>query len=441
MYAKAPDGVSLAYQVTGDGPLDLFFVSGLLIPFDLVREEPSFLRFARRLATFSRTMFCDSRGVGASGGDFVDSFAWETSDADIDAVLDAADFEQTVLVGTGIGGPSVIHYAATRPERVSALVLINTYAHYVIEDNYPWGLSLDIVDRIDTPMNEMWGTATERRGLEYIAPSKAGDKAFRAWWAQCQRMGLPPEQAAESLRGSFMQDVRQLLPTLVVPTLVLHREGNRYMEVGAGRHLGDNVPGAKYVELRGADQLFFLGDTDALLDEVEEFLTGTHQAPEGDVVTATILFTDIVSSTEQAARLGHRRWTALTDDHDAIVRTTLARYRGREVKTIGDGFLATFDATTRAVRAATEIVAAAKGIGLDVRAGLHNGDVEVRPDDVVGLAVTISKRICDLAGPGEVLVSDAVKSHLVGSGMASSDRGTHTLKGVPDEWNLFAVGY
>ena len=162
MYAKAPDGVSLAYQVTGDGPLDLFFVSGLLIPFDLIREEPSFLRFARRLGTFSRTMFCDSRGVGASGGDFIDSFAWEISDADIDAVLDAADFEQTVLVGAGIGGPSVIHYAATRPERVSALVLINTYAHYVIEDNYPWGLSLDVMDRIDTPMNEMWGTATEK---------------------------------------------------------------------------------------------------------------------------------------------------------------------------------------------------------------------------------------------------------------------------------------
>lgn len=204
-------------------------------------------------------------------------------------------------------------------------------------------------------------------------------------------------------------------------------------------HLAENIAGARYVELPGEDHLFFVGDADALLDVIEEFLTGTHQAPEGDVVTSTILFTDIVSSTEQSARLGHRKWTKLSDDHDAMVRAALRRHRGREVKTLGDGFLATFDSTTRAVRAAREIVTEGRTIGLEVRAAVHNGEVEVRPDDVIGLAVAISKRICDLAGPGDVLVSEAVKLHLVGSDIAVSEYGTHVLKGVPDQWRLFAV--
>jgi class 3 adenylate cyclase len=233
--------------------------------------------------------------------------------------------------------------------------------------------------------------------------------------------------------------VRQLLPTLSLPTLVVHRERDRFIRVGAGRYLAEHIAGAKYIELPGDDHLFFVGDADALLDEIEEFLTGTHQAPEGDVVTSTILFTDIVSSTEQSARLGHRKWTKISDDHDAMVRATLQRLRGRAVKTIGDGFLATFDSTTRAVHAATEIVTEARTIGLEVRAGVHNGEVEVRPDDVVGLTVTISKRICDLAGPSEVLVSEAVKLHLVGSDIAVLERGNFELKGVPDEWRLFTV--
>jgi len=242
-----------------------------------------------------------------------------------------------------------------------------------------------------------------------------------------------------SVRAGFLRDVRALLPTLAVPTLVLHREGNRYIRVGAGRYLAEHIPGATYVELSGNDHLFFVDDTDAVLDNIEEFLTGSHQAPEGDVVTTTILFTDIVASTEQSARMGHRKWTTLTDSHDAMIRAALQRHRGREVKTIGDGFLATFDASTRAVRAAMEIVAAARGLGLDVRVGVHTGEVEVRADDVVGLPVSIAKRICDLADPGEVLVSEAVKILTVGSGITVSEQGTHVLKGVPETWRLFAV--
>ena len=271
-----------------------------------------------------------------------------------------------------------------------------------------------------------------------MLPSKTGDQDFREWYARGERLGLRPDQLAELMQTALRKDVRALLPALDVPTLVLHRAEDRYIQVEAGRYLAEHIPGATYVELPGMDHLFCVGDTDALLDEVE-VLIGTHQAPEGDVVTATVLFTDIVSSTEQAAHMGHRKWTKLSDDHDAMVRATLLRHRGREIKTIGDGFLATFDATTRAVRAGSEIVAAAKNMGLEVRAGVHTGEIEVRPDDVVGLAVSIAKRICDLAGPGRVFVSEVVKLHVVGSEITTSDQGTHVLKGVPGEWRLFAV--
>jgi class 3 adenylate cyclase len=275
--------------------------------------------------------------------------------------------------------------------------------------------------------------------LAMIAPSVADNEAFRTWWTRAGNRNASPAVALAAMKATQQVDVRHLLPLIHVPTLILHRRDNRFIRVGHGRYLAEHIPGAKYVELAGDDHLYFLGDTDALLDEVEEFLTGRHQAPEGDVITETILFTDIVGSTEQSSRLGHRKWTTLSDDHDAMVRATLARHRGREVKTVGDGFLATFDATTRGVRAATEIVAAAKGMGLEVRAGVHTGEVEVRSDDVVGLAVTIAKRICDLAGAGQVLVSEAVKVHLVGSGITVSEQGKYALKGVPDEWRLFTT--
>jgi len=242
-----------------------------------------------------------------------------------------------------------------------------------------------------------------------------------------------------SLRAGALRDVRALLPTLAVPTLVLHRSGDRYIRVSAGRYLADHIPGAKYVELAGDDHVFFVGDIDAAIDEIEEFLTGRHQTPEGDVVTTTILFTDIVASTEQSARMGHRKWHALIDEHDAMVRYSLHRHRGREVKTVGDGFLAAFDATTRAVRAATEIVAAASRLDLKVRAGVHTGEVEFRPDDVVGLAVSTAKRVCDLANPGEVFVSRTVTDLAAASGITFQDRGDHTLKGVPGTWRLFAA--
>lgn len=435
-YALAPDGVSIAYHVTGDGPINLAFFPGFSYPFDLLREDPGFNRFAKRLARFSRTVWYEGRGMGASGGSSRDLWVDENADADITAVLDTLGSEQVVLSGCGPSGSRAINYAAGHPDQVKALVLIDTFGYYVQGDDCPWGAPPETLESLRDIARATWGTGGT---VDLLAPSKSDDERFRALIARCERLGQPPDEVAASLAISFRRDVRHLLATICVPTLVLHRQGDRFIRVGAGRYLAQHIPGAKYVELPGDDYLFFVGDTDALLDEIEEFLTGTRQAPEGDVVTATVLFTDIVSSTEQSARMGHRKWTKLTDDHDAMVRATLARYRGREVKTTGDGFLATFDATTRAVRAAIEIVTQAKAMGIEVRAGVHTGEIELRPDDVVGLTVSIAKRICDLAGPGEVFVSEAVKPQLVGSGITVFDRGTHVLKGVPGEWRLFGV--
>ncbi|MGH7665566.1 MAG: adenylate/guanylate cyclase domain-containing protein [Gemmatimonadaceae bacterium] len=435
-YATAPDGVRIAYQVIGEGAVDLVFPPAITIPIDLYWDEPGLARFWNRLSRFSRTVICDHRGMGASGGSFEDHLVEEITDADLTAVLDSARSERSVLAGIDVAGATAIRYAAVHPKRISGLILGDTYAHYVRDDDYPVGYSPDAFKRFAASLTESFGTGV---AVDILAPSKAGDKTFRAWWARCERLGVGVDAVVETTWASFVRDVRPLLPTLAVPTLVLHRAGNHWIRVEAGRYLAQHIIKAKYVEVPGDDHMLWIDDTDTILDEIQEFVTGRRSTPEGDVVSTTILFTDIVASTEQSARLGHRKWTALTDSHDTMVRSVLARYRGREVKTLGDGFLATFDATTRAVRAATEIVAQAKNIGIDLRGGVHTGEVEVRPDDIVGLAVTIAKRICDLAHPGEVLVSEAVKLHLIGSGIATSEHGTEVLKGVPEEWRLYAI--
>lgn len=434
-YCQAPDGVSLAYQVVGDGPLNLLWAPIDAYPIDLLMEEPGFRHVAKRLAAFSRAVFCDARGQGASGGNPFDRFKEDIMDADLTTLFDATELTRTALVGYGRGGPMAIRFTVTHPEQVTALVLINTHPHYMRDAEYPVGFSRESLEQYLAWVAERWGTGA----TVGTAPSKASDTAFRERMARNERLGRRPEQAAELTRLSFGQDVRHLLSAISVPTLVLHRVGNSFIRVEAGRYLGSHIPGAKYAELPGEDHYLGAGDVDGLVDEVEEFLTGSRQGPDGDVVSTSILFTDIVSSTEQAARMGHRKWTTVTDDHDAMVRATLQRYRGHEVKTTGDGFLVTFDSTTRAVRAATDIVTAAREMGIEVRACVHIGEVEVRSDDVVGLAVSIAKRICDLAGPGQVFVSEGVKGGLAGSGIVTLDQGTHALKGVPDEWRLFVV--
>jgi len=319
---------------------------------------------------------------------------------------------------------------------VSALVLVNSYAHYVREDDYDCGFPRDTLDRFVSASKERWGTAAL---VETLAPSRNDDERFRAWFARSVRFLGGPDLIADNVRTIFELDSRALLPAISVPTLVLHREGDRYIRLGAGRYLAEHIPNARFVVLPGDDHLFFVGDTDALADEIEEFLTGARSGADGEVRTMTVLFTDIVASTEHQARVGTREWSRLSDHHDAMVRAALAHNRGHEVKTTGDGFLATFEATGRAIRCAAEIVAGAKDIGLDLRVGIHTGEVEARGGDLGGLAVVIAKRVCDLAEPGQVLVSEIVRSHMVGAGIEFDDRGERELKGVPGKWRLFGV--
>jgi len=435
-YARSADGTNLAYQVSGDGPLDLAFLNGLAIPIDLLTEDPGFVRLRRRLGVFSRTVWFDRRGRGASEGDWRESTVGEVSDADLTAVLDAAGFERPTLVAEGASGLRAIRFSALHPERVSALVLVNSFAHYVKEDDYPWGVPSESLDKLVIALKERWGTSAF---AEVAAPGRVADERFRGWFTRSMRIGGGPDQIADLVRSGFETDLRALLPSISAPTLVLHREGDRYINVGAGQYLAEHIPSAKFVVLPGEEHLFMLGDTDSLVDEIEEFLTGARTGAEGDVQTMTVLFTDIVASTEHQARIGPREWSRLTDHHDAMVRAALDRYRGHEVKTTGDGFLATFDATGRALRSAADILAGAKDLGLDLRAGVHTGEIEVRGDDLGGLAVTIAKRVCDLAGPGQVLVSETVRANMVGSGIAFGDEGKHELKGVPGTWRLYAV--
>jgi len=430
-YVRSTDGSQLAYQVTGDGPLDVVYLPGQAVPIDLMWDDPGHLQIRKRLEAFCRTIWFEPRGRGASEGD---PSANVISTDDLIGILDGVRCERAAVLGASYSGPNAIHFAAIHPERVSALVLVNTFAHYVRCDEYEIGLPADMLDSFVVRVTENAATGAD---LDIAAPSRSTDQQFRLWWARSHRLWGRPHELGETTRTLCEWDLRSQLATIAVPTLVVHRRGDRVIRVGAGRYLAEHIPGAKYVELPGEDNVVFAGDIDGLLDEIEEFLTGRRQAPEGDVMTATILFTDIVASTEQSARMGHRKWSTVIDDHNARVRATLSRYRGREVKTTGDGFLATFDASTRAVRAACEIVEEASHIGLEVRAGIHAGEVEFRPDDVVGLPVNTAKRICDLAGPGEVLVSRTVSD--LAHAVTFEDRGDHSLKGVPGTWKLFAV--
>jgi class 3 adenylate cyclase len=435
-YTRSADGTNLAYQVSGDGPLDIVFDNDRGVPMDLLSEDPGFLRVRRRLDGFSRTLWFDPRGLGASEGDHMDALAGEIFDADLTALLDAVGFERPAMIAGSVRCQAGIHFAVTHPHRVSSLVLVNCCAHFLREDDYPYGFPRQDLDRRIAFIKETWGTTTN---VDMVAPSRVGDERFRTWYVRSARSTGGPDQVAKLSRAVYESDVRALLPSISVPTLVLHREGNRFIRVEAGRYLADHIPNAKFVALPGDDHLFYVGDTDALVDEIEEFLTGARTGAEADVVMAAVLFTDIVASTEHQARVGPGEWSRLTDRHDAMVRSALTHHRGHEVKTTGDGFLATFDATGRALRCATEILAGAKDIGLALRAGVHAGEVEVRGDDIAGMAVTIAKRVCDLAEPEQVLVTEMVRGMMVATGISFQDQGEQELKGVPGGWKLYRV--
>jgi pimeloyl-ACP methyl ester carboxylesterase/class 3 adenylate cyclase len=428
-YAKSGD-VHIAYQVIGDGPTDLVFVPGFVSHVEEWWEEPLCARFFERLAAFSRLILFDKRGTGLSDR-VAEVPTLEQRMDDVRAVLQAAGSERAAVLGISEGGAMSALFAASHPERTSALVLYGTFAEF-----RSWVPTPQHFEHFLQAIDQDWGTG---QSLPHFAPSVADDPPFRRWWARHERAGASPGAAMALMRMNSEIDVRHVLGAIHVPTLVLHRTGDVTVRVEAGRYQAAHIPEAKYVELPGVDHLPFVGDSDAILSEIEEFLTGVRPVVEPDRVLATVLFTDIVGSTSHAAELGDRRWREVLGDQRATVRRELDRHRGREIDTAGDGFLATFDGPARAIRCACAIREAVRPLGLEVRAGLHTGEIELLGDGVAGIAVHIAARVAALAGPGEVLTSNTVKDLVAGSGVQFSDRGSHTLRGVPDQWRLFEV--
>lgn len=438
-WARAGD-VDIAYQVVGDGPFDLVLVPWFVTHIEHHWDEPRCAAFFDRLASFSRLILFDKRGNGLSdrigAGDRPPTL--EERMDDVRAVMDAAGSERAALLGVSEGGPLALLYAAAFPERVSSLVLYGTFARLVEAPGYPAGMPPEAMNLLYDGFDEAWGDGV---ALSFMAPHE-DDERFRRWWARLERLSMTPSGAAAVMRLNAEIDVRDVLSQVRVPTLVLGRTGDPAIPIEAAQYLADQIPGAALKVLEGEAHLPFLShaDADALVDEVEEFLTGNRQAaPEPDRVLATVLFTDIVASTERAAELGDRRWQELLSEHHRLVREQLERHRGREVKTLGDGFLATFDGPGRAIRCARAVVQAVGQLGLDVRAGLHTGECQIHDGDVAGIAVHIGARVGASAEPGEVLVSSTVKDLVVGSGFEFADRGARPLKGVPGEWRLYAV--
>lgn len=434
-YAKTSDGVHIAYQTLGLGDRDLVLVDGFVSHVELGWGSPIHAAFYEGLARFSRLIRFDKRGVGVSDRVPGAPTLEERMD-DVLAVLDAAGSERAVLMGVSEGAPVSLLFAATYPERTHALVLHGGMARSTEAPDYPWAAPAEAILEA-VPLFE--ADLFTGGDIEIWAPSLADDEAAKEYLGRYRRSAITPGALA-SLFLMFLEiDVRPVLPTITVPTLVLHRRGDRVVNWRAAAWMAEQIPGARYVELPGQDHFPWSGGSREVLDEIEEFLTGIRPVAEPDRVLATVLFSDIVGSTERASDTGDRAWRETLDQHDAIVRDLLTRHRGREVKATGDGFLATFDGPTRAVRCAAEMPTALARIGLDVRVGLHTGEVELRGDDVGGIAVHIAARVQAAAAPNEVLVSRTVTDLVVGSGIVFIDRGAHHLRGVPGEWNLFAV--
>ena len=433
-YASS-DGVSIAYQTLGEGPIDLVVVPGWVSNLDAFWEEPAVEAFYRRLASFSRLILFDKRGTGLSDR-VAELPSLEVRMDDVRAVLDAVGSERAAVLGYSEGGPMCALFAATYPERTSALVMVGSFARVMQAPDYPFGRSQERNDEFLMEIERNWGKPV---GIDVRAPSRIGDERFRQWWARFLRASASPSAAATLLRMNAQIDVRPVLPSIGVPTLVLHSVGDRTIAVENGRYLARTIPGAKLVELPGEDHVPYLTDAEAILDEIEVFLTGMRHHAETDRVLATVLFTDIVGSTEKAGALGDRRWRQLLESHHQVVRRELARFRGREIDTAGDGFFAAFDGPARAVRCACAVSSSVKSLGIDVRAGAHTGECEVIGEKYGGIAVHIGARVAGCAAPGEVLVSGTVKDLVAGSGLSFEDRGRHPLKGLPGDWQLYSV--
>jgi pimeloyl-ACP methyl ester carboxylesterase/DNA-binding winged helix-turn-helix (wHTH) protein len=434
MYARSGD-LNIAYQVIGDAPLDLVFVMGWVSHLEYFWREPSFARFLLRLASFSRLILFDKRGTGLSDRVPVNELpTLEQRMDDVRAVMTAVGSERAALCGVSEGGPMCSLFAATYPEKTLALIMIGTYAKRIRDAEYPWAPTTEERQHFFEEIRAHWGGPV---GLEERAPSMADDEQFRQWWATYLRMGASPGAALALTQMNAEIDVRQVLPSIRVPTLVLHRTEDQCLKVQEGRYVAERIPGARYVELPGVDHLPFVGNQDAILDEVEEFLTGVRHTIEPDRMLATVLFARIVGSQEHARRLGHERWQELINRLRAHIRKEIEWFRGREIDMVGEHPLAIFDGPARAIRCASAITEYASRLGVEIRTGLHTGECDIMDGRVGGIAAEIGVQVANIASAGEVLVSSTVKDLVAGSGIEFEDRGRHKLAGIPGEWHLF----
>ncbi|MGZ4211425.1 MAG: alpha/beta fold hydrolase [Actinomycetota bacterium] len=436
-YARAGD-LTIAYQTVGDGPVDLAFIFGFPTHVELMWELPAVARFFRRLASFSRLIIFDRRGTGLSDRGF-ETYTFEDTMEDLNAVLDAIGSERTAIFACQSGARLALMFAAAHPDRTSAVVTFGGHPTSFKHDDYPWGATQDQFAQEMRAIDEGWtdpqGTAMLFR---ILAPSASADPNAQAWWSRLLR-SISRREAIKNFRSAVEVDVRALLPSVQAPVLVMHRSGDRLASVDASKYMAERIPDARYLELPGEDALPFFGDSDLVTEEVEAFLTGARSVTDPDRVLATILFTDIVGSTERAAALGDRAWRDLLDAHDALAEKRVGEFNGRIVDHTGDGMLAAFDGPARAIRCALALRDSVRALGLEIRAGVHTGEVEVRGDNIGGIAVHLGARVSAKAGAGEVLVSRTVADLVVGSSIEFDDRGVHALKGVPGEWQLYAV--
>lgn len=429
-YAKSGD-VHIAYQAFGDGPLNLVMVPGFVSNIENYWDQPDFARFLNRLAGYARVITFDKRGTGMSDR-VAELPGLDQRMDDLRAVMDAGGMEQAALLGISEGAPLSVLFAATYPDRCRALILYGSFSRF----SY-WFPTEEALGQFFSYVEQSWGTGGS---VQRFAPSRANDAAFQRWWGRNERLGASPAAVTALMRMNSQIDVSSILPAVRVPTLVIHRTEDKAVDVEGGRDMAAHIPGARLVELPGSDHIFYVGESaDKISEAIEEFLTGSRAPAPVDRVLATVLFTDIVGSTETAARLGDQRWRDLLEHHHAVIRRNLARFRGHEVKTTGDGFLATFDGPARGVRCAHAIAQEIKSLGIEVRAGLHTGECEIIGDDVGGIAVHIGARVASLANAGEVLVSGTVKDLVAGSGLRFDERGTYPLKGIPGEWRIFTA--
>jgi class 3 adenylate cyclase len=435
-YATNRDGQAVAYQVFGKGTVDLVFIPDWVGNLEIMWEDPSLAAFLERLAGFARVICFDKRGTGLSDPVPLGAIpTWEEWMYDVGTVMDAADSQRAAIFGHGDGGTMALLFAAAHPDRTSALILVDTYARRTRAADYPCGIPESLAGSFIDRILETWGTGEIARGV--ASWNIEVDESFVKWRGRFERVAMSPGQFNAVYPLTYAVDLRWVLPTIRVPTLVLHRSDNRYVVVGNGRYLAEHIDGARFVELAGPHHIFHLGDIEAMLGPVQEFVTGRRAVPEPERVLATVLFTDIVGATALAERLGDTAWRDVLERHFTVVRRELSNFRGREIDTAGDGVFASFDGPARGVRCALAIREGLRPLGLEVRAGLHTGECERSGEKLAGIAVHVGARIAGLAKADEVLVSRTVKELVAGSGLAFVDHGEHRLKGVSESWQLF----